>query len=320
MLSGFSQEALRVLGCLIEKEHTTPDYYPMTVNGLTAACNQKTNREPVTDLSEDAITKALDELRSRELVTTTRVSGGRTVKYKHKADTQLELSTPEASALAVLLLRGDQTVGEVRTRTDRYVEFANLEEVRVTLESLANAGLVAELDRQPGEKENRWRHQLATTPKTASIASNRIVGRAEMVDFVRTRHRAILVTERADGRPQLSPVTMGVDDSGRLVISTYPHRAKALNIRRRSEVSVCVLSDDFGGEWIQVDGRAEVLDLPGALEPLVEYFRNISGEHEDWDEYRRAMQNQGKVLIRIDVDRWGPVSKGGFPAHLFEAD
>jgi PPOX class probable F420-dependent enzyme len=292
----------------------------MTVNGLTAACNQKTNREPVTDLSEDAITKALDELRAQELVTTTRVSGGRSVKYKHKADVALELSTPKVSALAVLLLRGDQTVGEIRARTDRYVEFDDLDQVRDTLESLADAGLAVELDRQPGEKENRWRHQLATTTKTASIATNRIVGRTEMVDFVRIRHRAILVTQRADGRPQLSPVTMGVDDAGRLVVSTYPHRAKALNIRRRSEVSVCVLSDDFGDEWIQVDGRAEVLDLPEAMEPLVEYYRNISGEHDDWDEYRRAMQNQGKVLIRIDIDRWGPVSKGGFPAHLFEAD
>lgn len=309
-----------MLGCLIEKERTTPDYYPMTVNSLTAACNQKTNRDPVVELSEDTVTKALDELRSKELVATTRMSGGRSVKYKHKLDDLLDLSARQVSALAVLILRGEQTVGEIRTRTDRYVEFADLDETRTTLEELAEQSLVVELDRQPGEKENRWQHLLAAKTANVSIATNRIVGRSEMLDFVRPRHRAILVTARSDDRPQMSPVTVGVDDGGRLVISSYPHRAKSLNIRRRPEVSVCVLSDDFGDEWIQVDGRAEVLDLPEALEPLVEYFRSISGEHPDWDEYRRAMQHQGKVLIRIDVDRWGPVSRGGFPPYLLNAN
>ena len=116
----------------------------------------------------------------------------------------------------------------------------------------------------------------------------------------------------------MSPNTMGVDNSGRLVISTYPHRAKVHNIRRNPAVSVCVLSDDFGGEWVQIDGTAEVIDLPDAVEPLVEYFRNIAGEHPDWDEYREAMVNQGKCLIRITIDRWGPIAKGGFPRHLVE--
>jgi PPOX class probable F420-dependent enzyme len=149
-----------------------------------------------------------------------------------------------------------------------------------------------------------------------TIATNTIVDRNQLFEFVRPRHNAILSTVRKDGTSQMSPNTMGVDDDGRLVISTYPHRAKAHNIRRRPEVSVCVLSDDFGGEWVQIYGTAEVLDLPDSVEPLVEYFRNIAGEHSNWDEYREAMVQQGKSLIRITIDSWGPVARGGFPAHL----
>ena len=151
-----------------------------------------------------------------------------------------------------------------------------------------------------------------------TIATNTPVDRNALLEFVRPRHQAILSTVRADGTPQMSPNTMGVDDSGRLVISTYPHRAKVHNIRRNPEVSVCVLSDDFGGEWVQIYGTAEILDLPDAVEPLVEYFRNIAGEHPDWDEYRQAMVDQGKCLIRVTIDRWGPVARGGFPRHLVE--
>ena len=148
------------------------------------------------------------------------------------------------------------------------------------------------------------------------IATARAVSRDGLLDFVRTRHRAILLTTRADGRPQLSPVTCGVDDVGRVVIATYPQRAKAHNLRRRPEASVCVLSDDFNGPYVQVDGRAEVLDLPDALEPLVGYYRSIAGEHPDWDEYRAAMARQGKVLVRMTITGWGPVAEGGFPPEL----
>jgi PPOX class probable F420-dependent enzyme len=126
----------------------------------------------------------------------------------------------------------------------------------------------------------------------------------------------ILVTRRRDGTPQLSPVTGGVDDAGRIVISTYPERAKVTNLRRDPAAAVMVLSDEWNGPWVQVDGRAEVLDLPEALEPLVEYFRVISGEHPDWDEYRQAMREQGKSLVRITPTRWGPIATGGFPARL----
>ncbi|MFI9007627.1 PPOX class F420-dependent oxidoreductase [Actinosynnema sp. NPDC053489] len=150
------------------------------------------------------------------------------------------------------------------------------------------------------------------------IATADTVSRDELVGFLRPRHRALLVTGRADGRPQVSPVTCGVDGQGRIVVSTYPRRAKTRNARRDERVTVCVLSDDWDGPWMQVDGRAEVLDLPEALEPLVEYYRCISGEHPDWDEYRAAMLRQGKSLIRVTIDRWGPVATGGFPPELVD--
>ena len=139
------------------------------------------------------------------------------------------------------------------------------------------------------------------------------VARQELLDFVRPRHRLTLITRRKDGTPQASPVTAGVDDQGRIVVSTYPGRAKTTNLRRDPAVSAVVHSDDWNGPYVQVDGTAEVLDLPEALEPLVDYYRGISGEHPDWDEYRQAMQDQGKSLIRITVERWGPVATGGFP-------
>jgi PPOX class probable F420-dependent enzyme len=148
------------------------------------------------------------------------------------------------------------------------------------------------------------------------IATADRVDRAGLLEFLRERHHGILMTTRADGRPQLSPVTCGVDPDGRIVVSTYPQRAKARNARRDPRVSMCVLSDDFGGAYVQVDGQAEVLDLPEALEPLVEYFRCISGEHPDWDEYRAAMVRQGKCLIRVTIDAWGPIATGGFPPSL----
>ena len=173
-----------------------------------------------------------------------------------------------------------------------------------------------------------------------TIATNTRVEREELLDFVRSRHHLVLVTHRSDGSPQLSPVTGGVDSEGRVVISTYPDRAKATNLRRDPRASVLVLSDEWNGAWVQVDGTAEVLDmfphevsrLPRSAPPdanprgvperapsqeaedgLVEYFRCISGEHPDWDDYRAAMRKQGKSLVRITVERWGPIATGGFP-------
>ena len=149
------------------------------------------------------------------------------------------------------------------------------------------------------------------------IATNTVVTRDELLDFIRVRHQGIVITTRRDGRPQASPVTCGVDGQGRVVIATYPDRAKIRNARRDpSRVSILILSDDFGGPWVQVDGTAEVLDVPEAVEPLVEYFRSISGEHPDWAEYRQAMVEQDKSLLRITPVSWGPIATGGFPARL----
>ncbi|MGY1664484.1 PPOX class F420-dependent oxidoreductase [Geodermatophilus sp. SYSU D00696] len=149
-------------------------------------------------------------------------------------------------------------------------------------------------------------------PRTATADR---VDRAALLDFLRLRHRAVLLTRRREG-VQLSPVTYGVDAEGRVVVSTYPQRAKVRNARRDPAVSLCALSDEFDDAWVQVDGHAEVLDLPEALEPLVEYFRSISGEHPDWAEYRAAMARQGKCLLRITIESWGPVATGGFPPEL----
>jgi len=152
-----------------------------------------------------------------------------------------------------------------------------------------------------------------------TLATARTVSRDELLEFVRPRHRATLVTRRRDGGLQMSPVTCGVDGEGRIVVSTYPQRAKARNARRDPRVSLLVHSDAWDDPYVQVDGEAEVLDMPEAVEPLVEYFRCISGEHPDWAEYRDAMRRQNKSLIRITVQRWGPVATGGFPPDQAEA-
>jgi PPOX class probable F420-dependent enzyme len=146
-----------------------------------------------------------------------------------------------------------------------------------------------------------------------TYATAEAVGLPELLDFVRPRHHMVLTTYRGDGSLQSSPVTGGVDDAGRIVIASYPQRAKSANLRRDARASVTVLSDEFNGAYVQVDGDAEVVLLPEAVEPLVDYFRAIAGEHSDWDEYRRAMVNQGKCLIRVTPTRWGPVATGGFP-------
>ncbi|MCE3554591.1 PPOX class F420-dependent oxidoreductase [Pseudonocardia sp. RS11V-5] len=154
-------------------------------------------------------------------------------------------------------------------------------------------------------------------PRT--IATNTPVEREELLEFLRPRHKVVLLTTRSDGGVQGSPVTAGVDAEGRIVVSTYPERTKARNVARTGTASVVVLSDEFNGPWVQVDGEAELITLPEAVEPLVDYFRAISGEHPDWDEYRQAMRDQGKALIRITPTRWSPVATGGFPARLADS-
>jgi PPOX class probable F420-dependent enzyme len=149
-----------------------------------------------------------------------------------------------------------------------------------------------------------------------SIATSHRVDLPELLDFVRPRHRLLLATTRTDGRPQMSPVAGGVDAEGRIVIATYPQRAKTRNAEKDRRTSVLVLSDDWDGPWVQVDGDAEVLHMPEAADGLVDYFRCIAGEHPDWEEYREAMRIQDKSLIRVTVTRWGPIATGGFPADV----
>lgn len=149
-----------------------------------------------------------------------------------------------------------------------------------------------------------------------NIATADRVDLEQLLEFVRPRHHLVLVTSRRDGSPQVSPVTGGVDEQGRLVIATYPERAKANNARRHPDVSVLVLSDEFDDAWVQVDGTCEVIDPPDSVEPLVDYFRAVAGEHSDWDAYRQAMRDQGKSLLRITPTRWGPIATGGFPPRF----
>jgi PPOX class probable F420-dependent enzyme len=150
----------------------------------------------------------------------------------------------------------------------------------------------------------------------AKIATEDTVELIGLLDFVRPRHQWVMTTVRQDGRPQISPVTGGVGPGGQLLVSTYPSRDKIHNLRRDPRVTVCVLSDHFGGAWVQVDGQATVTDIPDSVDGLVEYFRAVAGEHDDWDEYRAAMLRQGKSLIAIDIERWGPIATGGFPAAV----
>jgi PPOX class probable F420-dependent enzyme len=131
----------------------------------------------------------------------------------------------------------------------------------------------------------------------------------EARDFVARHHRAVLITRRRDGGLQTSPVTVGVDDDG-LVISSRETAFKSRNIRRDPNVTLCIFTDAFFGPWIQIDGRAELLSLPEAMEGLVEYYRRISGEHPDWDEYRRAMEADNRLLIRVSILRVGPARSG----------
>jgi PPOX class probable F420-dependent enzyme len=150
------------------------------------------------------------------------------------------------------------------------------------------------------------------------MSSDVAVGSDELAEHMRGRHRWVLATTRADGRPQMSLVTGGMTADGRLAISTYPERAKSKNARKNPLASVAVMGDEFNNAWVQIDGNAEVLDLPAASDAFVEYYRSISGEHPDWDEYRQAMAAQGKCMIMITPTRWSPVSKGGFPPSLFD--
>jgi PPOX class probable F420-dependent enzyme len=128
--------------------------------------------------------------------------------------------------------------------------------------------------------------------------------------FVARNHRAVLITRRSGGGLQTSPVLVGVDGEGVLVVSTRERAYKTRNLRRDPTAVLCVLADDFFGDWLRIEGTAQVVSLPAAMDGLVDYYRGISGEHPDWDEYRRAMEQQRRVLLRISIDAVGPDRAG----------
>ncbi len=128
--------------------------------------------------------------------------------------------------------------------------------------------------------------------------------------FLATHHCAVLATRRRDGRLQMSPVTVGVDAAGHVIVSSRETAYKTRHLRRDPRASLCVFRDEFYGPWVQIDGTAEVVSLPDAMEPLVDYYRRIAGEHSDWNDYRRAMERDRRVLLRISIDSAGPDRQG----------
>ena len=125
-------------------------------------------------------------------------------------------------------------------------------------------------------------------------------------EFIRNNHRATLATYHADGRAQLSPVTVGVDEAGYMVVSSRETAVKVRNLRRDPRVVACVTTDRFFGDWVQIEGVATIVSLPEAMDALVDYYRRISGEHPDWDDYRAAMVRDKRVIVQIDITRAGP--------------
>ena len=172
MAEDLSETEVRVLGCLVEKQLTTPEYYPLTLNALIAACNQKSNRDPVVSFDEGVVTQALDSLRDKNLVYVFYGSTSRVVKYKHMLPSVYSLEPAETAAITVLMLRGPQTAGEIRGRTDRLYDFEGLGQVQQTLDALAERPepLVIKLERQPGQKDARFAHLLSGPVDPTSVS------------------------------------------------------------------------------------------------------------------------------------------------------
>ena len=152
----------------------------------------------------------------------------------------------------------------------------------------------------------RLRSRQTVVDDPGRVGNGRRMSPDEAREFVAGNHRAVLVTAGAVGGLQTSPVLVGVDEDGKVVISTREGAYKTHNLRRDPTAVLCVLSDDFFGRWIRIDGTAQIVSLPEAMEGLVDYYRRISGEHPDWDEYRQAMEQQRRVLVRISIDAAGP--------------
>lgn len=193
MAEDLTETDVRVLGCLVEKQLTTPEYYPLTLNALIAACNQKSNRDPVVSYDETTVMAALDSLRERNLVYVFHGSTSRVVKYKHMLPGVYSLEPAETAVLTVLMLRGPQTVGEVRGRTDRLYEFESLMQVQETLDALARRDerLTVKLERQAGQKDARYAHllsgnvdvELLAAPRERSPAADALSERVEKLEL-----------------------------------------------------------------------------------------------------------------------------------------
>jgi hypothetical protein len=168
-VSGLDAVEQRILGCLLEKQRTTPDTYPLTLNALRLACNQSTNRDPVVDYDEDLIHETLQRMHRRELTRVASGHGSRSSKYRHLVNETLQLTDGEQALLCVLLLRGPQTPGELKTRTERLHPFENLDEVEATLGEMIDGGLAERLERRPGEKQVRYRHLLGDEEAAAPL-------------------------------------------------------------------------------------------------------------------------------------------------------
>jgi uncharacterized protein len=161
---------IRVVGCLVEKQRTTPDVYPLTLNALRLACNQSTNRDPVVDYDENTIRGAIDRLVQRKWATLASWSNRRSMKYRHTLDSALGLDDAELAVLDVLMLRGTQTPGELKARTERLHRFADMDELAGTLDRLVERGLASRLERRPGQREERYGHQVGGEQEVAGPA------------------------------------------------------------------------------------------------------------------------------------------------------
>jgi PPOX class probable F420-dependent enzyme len=133
---------------------------------------------------------------------------------------------------------------------------------------------------------------------------------ADALAFLRANHNGVIATTRSDGSTQMSPITVGVDSEDRVVVSSRETAYKVRQLRARPQAAICAFTERFIGDWVQVEGPVEVLSMPDALEPLVDYYRDIRGEHPDWDDYRRVMAEDQRVLIRMTVERAGPTLSG----------
>ncbi|KPA09333.1 protein containing DUF480 [Candidatus Magnetomorum sp. HK-1] len=185
-----NNEEIRVLGCLIEKEMATPDYYPLTLNALLNGCNQKSNRDPVVSYDEKTVLQALDQLKKKELVWQSNL--GRVPKYEERFTVNNKFVSKESAIMCVLLLRGPQTVGEIKNRTERLHAFENLGEVNETLENLALSNFVEQMPRRPGQKEARFRQMMCEHPENDDTSGS--TNKAQSIDI----ERLVLLEEKVE--------------------------------------------------------------------------------------------------------------------------